>query len=193
LPNNKNKTKKREKQDLILVRIFCLKKIGRIAILQQSFCPVFAAMESALKCLRADDSYLATLAKESTMIKILLVGIGGFIGSVLRYAVSGYFQQATQSVEFPYGTLAVNLIGCLVIGILSQLAETRGVFTAESRAFIFVGILGGFTTFSAFSNETMSLLREGGNLPALLNIGAHVVFGLAAVWLGRTLTHLIWR
>ncbi len=127
------------------------------------------------------------------MHKMILVGLGGFIGSVLRYAVSGQVQQATQNVTFPYGTLAVNLIGCLVIGLLSQLAETRGIFTAETRAFIFVGALGGFTTFSTFGNETMSLLREGENLPALLNVGTHIVLGLTAVWVGRTLSHLIWR
>lgn len=127
------------------------------------------------------------------MGRILLVGVGGFIGSILRYAVSGYVQQWSKSVEFPYGTLAVNLIGCLVIGFLSQLAETHGVFTAESRAFVFVGVLGGFTTFSSFGNETMNLLREGESLLALANITAQLVLGLSAVWLGWVLAYEIWR
>lgn len=127
------------------------------------------------------------------MSKILLIGVGGFIGSVLRYWVSGYVQQVTRSVEFPYGTLVVNLIGCFVIGFLSQLADTRGVFTAESQAFVFIGVLGGFTTFSTFGNESMNLLRDGENAFSLANVGAHMAFGLGAVWLGRTSAYLIWR
>jgi len=125
--------------------------------------------------------------------KILLVGLGGFMGSILRYLMSGYVQQWMKSVDFPYGTLAVNLIGCLVIGFLSQLAEARGVFMAESRAFVFIGVLGGFTMFSTFSNETMNLLRDGERLLAVVNIAAHLVPGLIAVWLGRVLAYEIWR
>ena len=127
------------------------------------------------------------------MTKILLVGVGGFLGSVLRYLVSGYIQQVTKSALFPYGTLAVNLIGCFIIGFLSQLAESRGLFTPESRALLFVGFLGGFTTFSTFSNESVNLLRDGENFYALLNAGMHFAFGFAAVWLGRTASYLIWR
>jgi CrcB protein len=123
----------------------------------------------------------------------LLVGLGGFAGSVIRYLVSGYVQQITKSVDFPYGTLAVNLAGCFIIGLLSQLADSRGVFTAESRVLIFIGFLGGFTTFSTFGNETMNLLRDGENLWAFANVAAHVTFGLGAVWLGRTVAYLIWR
>ena len=126
------------------------------------------------------------------MIRLLLVGSGGFIGSILRYLLSGFVQQTSKSVGFPYGTLAVNIVGCLVIGLLSQLAETRGVFTTESRAFIFVGLLGGFTTFSAFGNETLNLWRDGESLLALCNIAGHLVFGLGAVWAGRLLTYQIW-
>ena len=93
------------------------------------------------------------------MLTILLVGIGGFIGSVLRYLVGGWAQQLSKSVQFPYGTLTVNLLGCFVIGLLSQLAEARGLFTPETRALVFIGMLGGFTTFSSFSNETFNLAR----------------------------------
>lgn len=127
------------------------------------------------------------------MTNILLVGIGGFIGSVLRYTASGYVQQATKSIGFPYGTLAVNLLGCFVIGFLAQLAENRGLFTSESRLFVFVGILGGFTTFSTFGNETFNLARDSQMLDALANVGANVVIGLFAVWLGRTVSFMIWR
>jgi len=125
--------------------------------------------------------------------KVLAVGIGGFIGSVLRYLVSGYVQQLSQSIAFPYGTLAVNVVGCFIIGFLSQLADARGVFTAESRAFVFIGILGGFTTFSTFGNETLNFLREAENFPALVNVGAHLLLGLGAVWLGRNVAYSIWR
>jgi fluoride exporter len=125
--------------------------------------------------------------------KLFLAGLGGFIGSSLRYVVTGYVQQSSRSISFPYGTLAVNLAGCFIIGFLSQLAETRGVFSAESRTFVFVGLLGGFTTFSAFGNETMNLWRDGQNGLALANIAAHLVLGLGAVWVSRALAYQIWR
>jgi crcB protein len=125
--------------------------------------------------------------------KLFLAGVGGFIGSTLRYAVTGYAQQLSRSIDFPYGTLAVNLIGCFLIGFLSQLAETRGVFTAESRTFVFIGILGGFTTFSAFGNETMNLWRDGQNTLAMANVAANVLLGLGAVWVRRALAYQIWR
>ena len=127
------------------------------------------------------------------MTNILLVGAGGFMGSILRYLVSGYIQQSTKSIDFPYGTLAVNLIGCFMIGFLAQLAEARGMFTSESRSFVFVGILGGFTTFSSFGNETLNLARDSQIMNALANVGANVILGLFAVWLGRTVSYLIWR
>ena len=127
------------------------------------------------------------------MDKAIFVGLGGFIGSVLRYWASGAVQQIANNPTFPLGTLAVNLAGCLVIGFLSQLAESRGIFTPETRAFVFVGILGGFTTFSTFGNETMNFLRDGEGLPALWNVGAHIFIGLAAIWLGRSIAYWIWR
>jgi len=128
-----------------------------------------------------------------TMINILLVGFGGFIGSVSRYLASGYVQQATKSIDFPYGTLAVNVVGCFIIGFLAQLAEERGVFTSQSRLFVFTGFLGGFTTFSSFGNETLNLARDSQMMNALANVGANVLLGLFAVWLGRTVSYLIWR
>ena len=130
---------------------------------------------------------------ELSLINILLVGLGGFIGSVLRYLASGYVQQSANSIDFPYGTLAVNVIGCFILGFLAQLAEARGVFTSESRSFVFIGILGGFTTFSSFGSETLNLARDSQIISALANIGANVILGLLAVWLGRTVSYLIWR
>jgi CrcB protein len=125
--------------------------------------------------------------------KLLLAGVGGFLGSVLRYSVSGFVQGLSRSIDFPYGTLAVNLLGCLAIGFLSQLAEARGIFTAETRTLVFIGVLGGFTTFSAFGNETINLWREGEGLLAATNVAAHLVLCLGAVWFSRTLAYQIWR
>lgn len=127
------------------------------------------------------------------MIKLLLIGTGGFLGSVLRYLVSGSVQAASHSIAFPYGTLAVNVIGCFLIGFLSELAEIRSLFSSDTRAFLVVGILGGFTTFSAFGNETMSLLRDGERTLALMNVSAQILLGLGGVWLGYALAYQIWR
>jgi CrcB protein len=127
------------------------------------------------------------------MDKILLVGAGGFIGSVLRFWVSGYIQQVSNNSTFPFGTLVVNVLGCLVIGFLSQLAEYYGAFSVETRALVFVGVLGGFTTFSTFGHETMNFLRDGQSVLAFGNIAGHLILGLGGVWLGRTLAYVIWR
>jgi fluoride exporter len=151
-------------------------------------------MESAFECFHADDSCQIQFGKESGMSRLLLfVGVGGFIGSVLRYTISGYVQQLTRSASFSYGTIVVNVVGCLIIGILSQLVDSYGLLTAETRALLITGFLGGFTTFSTFSNETLNLFRDSENLAALLNIGVHIFLGLGAVWMGRTLALLLWR
>lgn len=128
-----------------------------------------------------------------SLLSISLVALGGAVGSVSRYLLGIWIQAVSQSIDFPFGTLTVNLIGCFVIGLFSQLAEARGVFTPETRALVFFGVLGGFTTFSSFGNDTMNLLRDGETVNALLNIGANVIFGLALVWLGRTVAFWIWR
>ena len=124
---------------------------------------------------------------------VFFVALGGAFGSVLRYLLGTWTQTLSRSIDFPYGTLAVNLIGCFVIGFLAQLAESRGAFAPESRAFVFVGILGGFTTFSSFGNETLNLLRDGETFNALANVGANVIFGLILVWVGRSVAYWIWR
>jgi CrcB protein len=126
-------------------------------------------------------------------VKLLYVGLGGFAGSVLRYLVSGWMQQATGSVSFPWGTLFVNVAGCFAIGTLSYLADVRGIFHPEARLFLIVGLLGGFTTFSAFGNETMNLLRDGEALAAGVNVVISVALCLAAVWAGRAFAVAVWR
>lgn len=124
---------------------------------------------------------------------LAIIGAGGFIGAVLRYLVAGWLQRASGSILFPFGTLGVNLIGCYCIGALAWLVEARSLLGPETRMFVMIGLLGAFTTFSTFGNETLELLRHGRSDLALVNIGVHVVAGLAMVWLGRGLAALIWR
>jgi CrcB protein len=127
------------------------------------------------------------------VIKVLLVGLGGGLGAVARYWLSGLVQEWTRSAAFPYGTLVVNVLGCLVIGGLAYLSEARGLLTPETRLLLITGFLGGFTTFSTFGNETLALARGGETGPALGNIAAHLAIGLGAVWVGWTLAQRIWR
>jgi len=127
------------------------------------------------------------------MHKMILVGLGGFIGAVLRYLISGCIQNLTQSVAFPYGTLAVNITGCFLIGILSHLVESQAGITVEMRLLLIIGLLGSFTTYSTFSNETMNLLQDQRLLLALLNVATHTILGLSAVLLGRFTIINIWR
>ena len=87
-------------------------------------------------------------------------------------------------LSFPYGTLTVNMLGCLIIGLLGGLSESRNLFGTETRGLILVGVLGGFTTFSAFGYETIQLLRDGESLAAFSNVGLHLFLGLTAVWIG---------
>ncbi len=105
----------------------------------------------------------------------------------------GYAQQLSKSIQFLFGTLAVNIVGCAMIGFLAELADHRGALSGKTRAFLIVGLLGGFTTFSAFGNETMNLLRDGELCLACWNIVSNTVLGLVAVWLGYSTTVLLWK
>jgi CrcB protein len=128
-----------------------------------------------------------------TLLRLLVIGAGGALGSVLRYLLGGAVQALARGAGFPWGTFVVNLCGCFVVGALAQLGESRGLFTDLSRAFVFVGVLGGFTTFSAFGNETMNLLRAGEGWIAAGNVAGQVLLGLGGVWLGRAVAYGIWR
>ena len=128
-----------------------------------------------------------------SLLSVLYVAVGGALGSISRYLLSAWTLTLGKGIDFPYATLAVNLIGCFVIGFLSQLMETRSAWTPETRAFIFTGLLGGFTTFSAFGNDTINLLRDGRMYHALANVASNVIVGLALVWFGRTAADLLWK
>ena len=132
-------------------------------------------------------------ARLGSVIRLLVIGIGGFLGSVSRYLLSGAFQSLFRSATFPFGTFLVNLTGCLVIGVLAQLAESRSFLSGTTRAFLIVGVLGGYTTFSAFAHESVNLLRAREFLLAGANVTAQVLLGLACVWAGRIVAQLIWR
>jgi CrcB protein len=127
------------------------------------------------------------------VVKLLIVGVGGFIGAILRYIISGFVQTLSGSISFPYGTFAVNMLGCFAIGVLTYLVEARGVLSGEMRLFLLIGLLGSLTTFSTFSNETVTLIREQNMEYALFNIGLQVAAGIMLVWLGRIIAHIIWR
>lgn len=120
---------------------------------------------------------------------ILLIGTGSFIGGVLRYGLTHFIQTKFLSA-FPFGTLGVNILGCFAIGLVFGLSE-RTNMSPEMRLFLATGICGGFTTFSAFSNETFSLMRDGQLLYASAYITSSVLFGVLATFFGYALLKLV--
>ena len=118
------------------------------------------------------------------MKAVLLVALGGAIGSVARYKLSGFVLHHTVDWRFPAGTFAVYVIGCLAAGVLAGLAEKHDMFSPDTRVLLFTGLLGGFTTFSAFGLETMHLLKRGDLSVAAANVALSVLAGLAALWIG---------
>ena len=121
---------------------------------------------------------------------LLLVGAGGFLGSICRYSLSGWLLKPW-SLTFPLGTLAVNVLGSLMIGYVFGFIESRPITGETLRGLVVVGFLGGFTTFSAFSLETFGLLQDGQWAKAGLNAGLSVILCLLAVALGFGLAHWI--
>jgi CrcB protein len=120
---------------------------------------------------------------------LLLIGTGSFIGGVLRYSLSQFIQTKSLSA-FPFGTLGVNIIGCFAIGLVFALSEKTNM-SPEMRLFLATGICGGFTTFSAFSNETFGLMRDGQLFYASAYITSSVLFGVFATFIGYSLLKLI--
>jgi fluoride exporter len=120
------------------------------------------------------------------MRAILFVGIGGGLGSILRYVISAFVGKHVP-VVFPLGTLLVNISGCFLIGVFYALATRHSAFNADWRLFLITGICGGYTTFSTFSYDGLVLLRQGSNLSFMLYMLGSVVIGLLATFAGVTL------
>jgi CrcB protein len=117
------------------------------------------------------------------MKQALIVGLGGLVGSIARYKIGGVVLHHSASWRFPLSTFVVNVAGCFVIGVLAALVEHRDLFSANTRLFLFTGLLGGFTTFSAFAYEGVFLLRRGEVAIAGAYAALSVIGGFAAVWL----------
>ena len=124
-------------------------------------------------------------------MNVLLVAVGGAAGSVLRYWMSGAAQRSVPATGtwslFPLGTLAVNVLGCVIVGAIAEVGERRGPLSPEARSLLMVGFLGGFTTFSAFANETVAVWRAGATMAAIVNVVVSVAICLVAVLAGRGL------
>jgi CrcB protein len=121
--------------------------------------------------------------RHTVPVQLLLIALGGALGSVCRYGLSTAVQRLS-SPFFPYGTFAVNVLGCLVFGVIMGAARQRFVLGPSERAFLLIGVLGGFTTFSTFTYETFALLQDGEFVRAFWNAGGQVVCGLVALWAG---------
>jgi CrcB protein len=119
---------------------------------------------------------------------ILAIGTGSFLGGIFRYLLSQYIHVKILT-SFPFGTLVVNITGCFFIGLVFALSD-RGNLSQEWRLFLATGVLGGFTTFSAFSNETVAMLRDGQFGYSMLYIGASVMLGLLATYAGFSISKL---
>ena len=121
------------------------------------------------------------------MQNLLAVGLGGFLGAIARYTMGG-FVDARLNTRFPWGTLAVNVLGCLLIGVFLGWISSRETGSRTGELFLVTGILGSLTTFSTFGHDTIELLRHGAIGPAVGNVALNVVVGLVAVTIGLAAT-----
>ena len=127
---------------------------------------------------------------KEALFNAAMVGLGGFLGALARFTVSGVIQESFLKGVFPIGTLLVNMLGCVLIGLFLGVSDARDIFTVQVRLFLVVGVLGGFTTFSTFGYETFMMISEGDYLKAIVNVMAHIVFGVTLVWGGYFVTTL---
>jgi CrcB protein len=124
------------------------------------------------------------------IIKVLLVLLGGALGTGCRYWLSTFVYSVIEKPSFPYANFIINVSGSFIIGILAELFEARVLVSPTVRVALLTGVLGGYTTFSSFSFETFSLLRDGQMWLALVNALGSVLLGLVAVWMGVRLAQL---
>jgi CrcB protein len=124
------------------------------------------------------------------MIKtLLLIGSGGFLGSISRFLASRYMQNNFPSA-FPFGTMFVNITGCFLLGLVYGISERSNFFNPGWKMFLTVGFCGGFTTFSTFANENLAMLRDGDFFHFLLYTGLSVFLGISATFLGVLITKI---
>ncbi|MDH3439729.1 MAG: fluoride efflux transporter CrcB [Gammaproteobacteria bacterium] len=121
------------------------------------------------------------------LINAALVGTGGFFGAMFRYGLSQFAQKTAMYSTFPYGTLVVNMLGCLLIGVAVGFVDSRQLVAPEFRLFAVIGVLGGFTTYSTFAYQTLILLRDADYLRAATSVLVHVIVGVLLVWAGYAL------
>lgn len=124
------------------------------------------------------------------MQKLMLVGAGGFLGACLRYVIT-LNSAKIMGTDFPYGTLIVNITGGIIIGIIMELSQTSNAVSDNMKLFLTTGIMGGLTTFSTFSYETVSFFSRGDYMPAILNTGLNVFLSFSGVVLGKYAAHIM--
>lgn len=118
------------------------------------------------------------------MYFLLIAGIGGFFGTIMRYSFNMIVYRLFPFASFPIGTMLINIIGCFFIGLIAALAQSRISLSPDIRIFLQIGVLGGFTTFSTFGYETFTLLQDGQFVYAAFNVAIQVFVGLMAVFIG---------
>jgi CrcB protein len=116
-------------------------------------------------------------------MQLIAIGVGGAIGALARYLLGGAVHRLMPGF-FPYGTFVVNLVGCIAFGVIVGIAEARIAIGPLGRAFLLIGVLGGFTTFSSFTYETFELMRGGQIWPAAVNVVGQVGLGFLGLWAG---------
>jgi CrcB protein len=124
------------------------------------------------------------------MWRAVLVGVGGSVGSIARYWIAGFVQNIADS-DFPAGTLAVNVVGSLLLGLIVSASLDRGLIGPETRLLLTVGFCGGFTTMSTFSYESVALLEQGAVGLALWNVILNLFVCLGAVWAGLAVARML--
>ena len=129
--------------------------------------------------------------RDQYFVQAIIVGLGGFVGASARFMLGGLVHRLIDVGTFPLGTSVVNVLGCLIIGFLGGLSDVHQMMGPSQRLFLLVGVLGGFTTFSTFAYDTLSLAHSLDMAKAMTNVGLHVIIGLAAAWAGYQAAHYV--